>query len=128
VENRCYRDLKVWQAAMELATDLYRITESFPTYERFLLTTELRRAGITIVSSIAEGHSLAPRHDRMKHISVARGSAIEVEVQLLIAERLGYLEPEVLAVARARCDAVSRLLDQLKPTAGAGRRRAGRAA
>ena len=128
MHTKSYRDLKVWQAGMELATDLYRLTESFPTYERLLLTTQLRLAGVAIASNIAEGYSRSSRRPFLEHISIAQGSAIDVEVQLLIAERLGYLEIEALAVARARCDTVCRLLDQLKPTAGTKRRRGGRRA
>jgi four helix bundle protein len=122
VDTKSYRDLKVWQSGMELATDLYRITESFPTYERSLLTTELRRAGIEIVSSIAEGHGRASRGESMKHAAIARGSAIDVEVQLLLAERLGYVGGEPLALARARCESIRQSLRESRSSAKVKRR------
>jgi four helix bundle protein len=109
-----YRDLRVWQTGMELVTDIYRLTESFPTYEKFGLTAQLRRAAISIVSNIAEGHGRSTRGEYLQQISTARGSAIEVEVQLLVAERLEYTDAEALAVARERCESICRMSTQLK--------------
>ena len=114
MDIRNYRDLRVWQTSLELVTDVYRLTESFPAYERFLLTTQLRRAGISIVSNIAEGHGRSTRGEHLRHISMARGSANEVEAQLFIAEGLGYTDKETLAVARERCESICRMLKRLK--------------
>ena len=111
---KSYRDLEVWQVGMELVTDIYRITESFPTYERFLLTTQLRRAGVSIVSNIAEGNARATRGEYRHFVSIASGSAVEVEVQLEVAERLGYTDAETLAAARERCESIGRMLTKLK--------------
>jgi len=109
-----YRDLRVWQTGMDLVTDIYRITESFPTHEKFGLIAQLRRAGISIVSNIAEGHGRSTRGEYMQQLSVARGSTIEVEVDLLVAGRLGYTDTETLAVARERCESICRMLTRLK--------------
>lgn len=121
-----YRDLNVWQIGMDLVTDIYRITESFPTHEKFGLITHLRRAGIAIVSNIAEGHGRSTRGEYRQQLSVAHGSTIEVEVDLLVAERLGYTDTETLAVARERCDSICRILTRLKrPRASKGDGRRG---
>src|SRR5262245_28277605 len=102
MDIRSYRDLRVWQMAMDLTVQVYQITESFPTYERFGLTAQLRRAAVSIASNIAEGHGRSTRGEYLQHISIARGSTMEVEVQLLVGERLEYADAETLAVARER--------------------------
>ena len=109
-----YRDLMVWQAAMDLTVEVYRLTTTFPTYERYGLTSQLRRAAISIASNIAEGHGRTHRGEYLPHLSIARGSTMEVETQLTVAEYLGYTDVESLAVARERCDAICRMLTQLK--------------
>ena len=109
-----YRDLRVWETAMSLALEVYRITESFPHTERYGLTSQLRRAAVAVPSNIAEGHARSTRGEYKNSLSVARGSVIEVEVQLTLAERLGYVQSDVLAQALDYCDAVSRMITNLK--------------
>ena len=91
-----YRDLRVWKTAVDLTLEVYRITESFPTSERFALTSQLRRASVSIASNIAEGHARSTRGEYRNFLSIARGSAIEVEVQLFLAERIGYVQAPML--------------------------------
>src|SRR5438105_7312727 len=109
-----YRDLKVWDTAVRLSLEVYRITESFPRSERFGLTSQLRRAAVSVATNIAEGHARSTRGEFRNFLSVARGSAIEVEVQLFLAEELGYVQSAVLAKARDHCDAISRMITKLK--------------
>src|SRR4051812_27211692 len=109
-----YRDLRVWQTAMSLVVEVYRITEAFPRDERFALTSQLRRAALSVPSNIAEGHARTTRGEYKNSLSVARGSVIEVEVQLDVAARLGYAQPPVLAKALEHCDGISRMLTNLK--------------
>jgi four helix bundle protein len=109
-----YRDLRVWQTAMSLVVEIYRITEAFPHDERFALTSQVRRAAVSVSSNIAEGHARTTRGEYKHFLSIARGSVIEVEVQLDVAERLGYAQPPVLAKALDHCDAISRMLTNLK--------------
>ena len=109
-----YRDLRVWNTAMSLALEVYRITEQFPQAEKFGLTSQLRRAAVSVPSNIAEGHARTTRGEYKQFLSVARGSVVEVEVQLTLAERLGYAKSHVLAKALDNCDAVSRMLVNLK--------------
>ena len=112
--SRSYRDLRVWNTAISLVLEVYRITESFPNAERFGLTSQLRRAAISVPSNIAEGNARSTRGEYKNFLSIARGSVVEVEVQLTLAERLGYVESPVLADALDHCDAVSRMLTNLK--------------
>jgi len=109
-----YRDLRVWKTAVDLTLEVYRITEAFPPSERFGLTSQLRRAAISVASNIAEGHARSTRGEYRNFLSVARGSAIEVEVQLFLAEQIGYVESPMLVKARGYCDSISRMITRLK--------------
>jgi four helix bundle protein len=109
-----YRELRVWNTAVQLTLEVYRITESFPQSERFGLITQLRRAAVAVASNIAEGHARSTRGEYRNFLSIARGSAIEVEVQLFLAEQLGYVQSAVLSKARDHCDAISRMITNLK--------------
>jgi four helix bundle protein len=109
-----YRDLRVWNTAVELTLEVYKITESLPLSERFGLTTQLRRAAISVASNIAEGHARSTRGEYRNFVSIARGSVVEIEVQLFLAEQLGYVESPMLIKAREYCNAISRMITNLK--------------
>ena len=109
-----YRQLKVWRIAVELTLEVYRITETFPLSERFGLTSQLRRAAVSVATNIAEGHARSTRGEFRNFLSVARGSATEVEVQLFLAEQIGYAQSATLVKARDHCDAVCRMITNLK--------------
>ena len=89
-----YRDLIAWQKGMDLVEEIYRISAQFPDDERFGLTSQIRRAAVSIPSNIAEGHS-RPRNDYLRFLNIARGSLSEVETQLEIAQRLKFIENNV---------------------------------
>jgi four helix bundle protein len=86
-----YRDLKVWQAAMEMVRDVYRLTREFPREETYGLTIQLRRAAVSIPSNIAEGKGRSSDKELLHFLSNAKGSLFEVETQVMIAGSLGYL-------------------------------------
>ena len=109
-----YQDLKVWNIAMQLALEVYRITEPFPQSERFGITSQLRRAAVSVASNIAEGHARSTRGEFRNFLSIARGSVREIEVQLILAEQLGYVASPMLIKARDHCDAISRMITNLK--------------
>ena len=112
--GKSYRDLRVWNIAMSLVLEVYRITESFPQTERFGLTSQLRRAAASVPSNIAEGHARSTRGEYKNALSVARGSIAEVEVQLTIAKELGYVQSPVHTEALAHCESISRMITNLK--------------
>ena len=91
-----YKDLIAWQKAMDLVEAVYRASGRFPAEERFGLTAQIRRAAVSVPSNIAEGYSRPGRADYIRFLNIARGSANEIETQLLIAERLGFMEREKL--------------------------------
>ncbi len=88
---KTHRDLDVWKMSMEFIVDLYRITEHFPVQEKFGLVSQIRRVGVSIPSNIAEGASRASSKEFRYFISVALGSATELETQLEIAFKLGLV-------------------------------------
>lgn len=89
-----YRDLIVWQKAIELATEIYRATRSFPKEELYGLTSQIRRSAISIPSNIAEGQARLTPGEFRQALGYARGSYGELDTQLVIATNLGYLPPE----------------------------------
>src|SRR2546425_13305892 len=86
-----YRDLTVWQRAMDLADIAYAITKSCPKEERFGLTSQLQRCAVSIPSNIAEGHGRKHLGEYLHHLSIANGSLMELETQLMIASRRDYV-------------------------------------
>lgn len=89
--NRGYQDLIAWQKAMDLVEAIYRATAELPPDERFGLTTQLRRAAVSIPSNIAEGQAKSSSRDFARFLEIALGSLAEVETQLLLVARLNLL-------------------------------------
>ncbi|HTP11856.1 MAG TPA: four helix bundle protein [Anaerolineae bacterium] len=87
---KSYRDLQIWQKAVELAVHVCQITEMFPKSEVYGLAGQVRRAAVSIPSNIAEGHSRS-QAELSRFLSIARGSLAELETQMKIAQRIGYL-------------------------------------
>ena len=108
-----HRDLVVWQKAMDLVVECYRISDRFPRSEDFGLRLQLRRASVSVPANIAEGRARTGVGEYLHHLSIAHGSLKELETHLEISRRLGYLTPEVLADVQGRLDEVGRLLGGL---------------
>lgn len=87
---RSYRDLQVWQRSMDFVVSLYEKTNGFPPSEMYGLTNQMRRAAVSIPSNIAEGH-IRTRSEFGHFLRIARGSLAELETQLELAQRIGYL-------------------------------------
>ncbi len=88
---RSYRDLNVWQAAVELVTLVYEHSRKFPKHELFGLSGQIQRSAVSVPSNIAEGHARLSGREFHRYLSIALGSLAELETQLIIAENLGYL-------------------------------------
>ncbi len=86
-----YRQLLVWQKAMDLAVLAYEITKRSPKYELFGLTSQIQRAAASIPANIAEGHSRAHTREFLNHLSVPRGSLSELETHLILSQRVGRI-------------------------------------
>jgi four helix bundle protein len=89
-----YRDLIVWQKAIDLVPSVYKIVKRFPSDENFALSQQMRRAAVSIPANIAEGQARSHRKEFCQHLSVAKGSLAELDTLFVVADRLGYLRPE----------------------------------
>ncbi|SRR5260221_616105 len=108
--------LIAWQKAMNLVEHVYRSTASFPREERFGLTAQLRSCAVSIPSNIAEGHGRLTRGEWRQFLGQARGSALEMQTQLLLSKRLGFGDPAALDADMALADEVGRIINGLLTT------------
>ncbi|KAB2662972.1 four helix bundle protein [Brucella tritici] len=105
-----YRDILVWQQAMELVTAIYKSTETWPKEEIYGLTSQVRRAAVSVPANIAEGYGRDTRGSYQQFLRIAQGSLKEVETHLLIAERLGFIESAKMGPIMAMSESVGKLL------------------
>lgn len=108
-----YRDLKVWQLGVDIALEVYRITGLFPKSEQYGLTSQLRRAAVSIASNIAEGHARKTQKELHRFLNIAKGSLAELETQLIIARELGFADGKQLEAIFAMTDSESKMLSGL---------------
>ena len=111
---KSYRDLQVWQFAIELTTDIYTFTANFPKNESFGLSSQLQRAAVSVPSNIAEGHARDSTKEYLRFISIALGSLAEAETQLIISNKLNYINQEKLAEILEKSSAIGRMLRGLQ--------------
>lgn len=108
-----YKDLKAWQVAMVLITEIYRNTANFPKEEMFGLKSQLRRAAVSIASNIAEGKGRFSDRELGQFLAQARGSLFEVETQVLIAMQLGFISKSDSERLTSQCSELGRILNGL---------------
>jgi four helix bundle protein len=92
--NSSFHDLRIWQEAMDLTVEIYRVTGGFPKHETYGLVSQMRRAAVSVPSNIAEGKEHRSDSEFVRFLLHARGSLLELQTQLLIARRLQYLSEE----------------------------------
>jgi four helix bundle protein len=108
-----YKDLVAWQKAMALVTEVYRATSAFPREEVYGLTSQLRRAAVSIPSNLAEGQGRQSTGEFRQFVGQARGSLLELETQLLIAQNLEFLSPQQAERLLVRTAELGRMLNGL---------------
>jgi len=108
-----YQDLRVWQESVEMVINVYRLTQSVPREELYGLTSQIRRSAVSVGSNIAEGQGRLSKKDFRHFLSQARGSLFELETQLVIACRLGYVSEPNLKVILKQSGAVNAMLSGL---------------
>jgi four helix bundle protein len=96
---KSFRDLVVWQRSIQLSLAIYRLTAAFPVEERHGLSSQLRRAGVSVPSNIAEGYGRGSRKEYRQFLAIARGSTLEVQTQLTIARELSFCKSDEMASA-----------------------------
>jgi four helix bundle protein len=112
-EIQSYRDLLVWQQAMDLAVRCYSLTRSYPKEELFGLTSQIRRSSVSVAANIAEGHGRESSGSFVQFLRVAQGSLKETETHLILSERVGLLQPPQLADSMRKCDDIGKMLRAL---------------
>jgi four helix bundle protein len=106
---KSYRDLDIWKRGVELVKNIYLLTMDFPKFEIYALVDQIRRAAISIPSNIAEGHTRQLRREFKQFLFIALGSLAVLETQLIIAEKLGYLQKEKLNPALSEMDVMGKM-------------------
>ena len=107
---KSYRDLEVWKKAMRLAKRIYQVTQKFPNEERFGLTSQLRRAAVSVPSNLAEGHARFGAGEFSRFLSIAMGTVAELETQILLSQELGYIKEALTLELLAELDAIGKML------------------
>jgi four helix bundle protein len=108
-----YRDLVVWQKAVDLAELGYRLTEQFPQREMYGLSSQIRRAGVSVASNIAEGYGRGSRREYVQFLAIAQGSLKELETQIILAERLTFTSASQAKRMLGDCDVIGKMLGAL---------------
>ncbi len=111
---RSHRDLTVWRKAMDVACEVYRLTDGLPKKEEYRMTAQLIRAAISIPANIAEGNARGTRKDYANFVSIARGSAAELETLLLLTAEAGLAPASRIDNLLARVEEVGRMLTGLR--------------
>jgi four helix bundle protein len=109
-----YKDLMVWQKAMDLVEICYHLTDSFPRSEEFGLKSQMRRAAISISSNVAEGNVRHASREYCRFLAIALGSTVELETQGEIAKRLRFLSTQDADILIGQCQEIGRMLNGLR--------------
>jgi four helix bundle protein len=110
---KSYRDLKVWERAVELVVESYKLTKLLPRTKIYGLSSQIQRSAVSIPANIAEGHGREHMGDYLRHLSIASGSLAELETHFIIAQRLALINPKDLISVLRLSDEVGRMLSGL---------------
>lgn len=117
------QDLVVWQRAIELTVCIYKLTQQFPKDEIYGLSSQMRRASVSVASNIAEGRGRLSPAEFRQFLGLAQGSLFEVRTQLVVAKRLGMAESAILNHAESLCQETSKMLVSLINKIGISQKR-----
>jgi four helix bundle protein len=109
-----YRELKVWQKSMDIAERIFCLTQDFPKQQQYGLASQIQRAAVSIPANVAEGHGRSTTREYLRFLSIARGSLAELETELLLAKRIGFVDPLETAAVLEELDEISRMLRGLQ--------------
>ncbi len=108
-----YRDLKVWQQGMSLAVAIYQVTATMPANEQYGMTSQIRRAAASVPANIAEGYGRGSTGSYVHFLKIARGSLLELETHLLLAEKIGLLRVEQIRPSLQIAESIGKMLSAL---------------
>lgn len=117
---KSYQDLIVWQTAIDMVVDIYKATGKFPRNESFGLASQIQRASVSIPSNIAEGHARGSNREFHHFLSIALGSTAELETQLIIADKLDYLEQNAVKAMPEKVDKLGKMIRALQKAVKTG--------
>lgn len=110
---KSFKDLRIWQKGIEIVEDSYRLTKTFPKEEAYGLTSQIRRASVSIPSNIAEGFKRYHNKEYKQFLFIALGSLAELETQLIIAKKLNFIDQQDLQDVFVKIDYLSRMISVL---------------
>lgn len=113
-----YKELTVWQKSVELVSEMYQVTKRFPKEEMYGLISQIRRSAVSVPSNIAEGWGRGSTQEYIRFLTIARGSLMELETQLIISEKLTYLTSEQQAALSKSIEQIGRMLNGLIKSLG----------
>ena len=111
-----FKHLNIWKLSIELADEIYVVTESFPKNEEFGLKSQIRRCTVSVASNIAEGSSRSSNKDFERFLQITLGSAYEIETQLLIAYDLKFIDNEELEILSQNLESIIKMTSKFKST------------
>lgn len=111
-----FKELKVWQKAVDLAVKIYTVTKTFPSEEKFGLVSQMRRAGVSVPSNIAEGCAKTSSKSLVNSLEVSLGESFELETQMIISERVGILDKELARELESDLSEIQRMIMGFKTT------------
>ena len=110
---KSYKELDVWQKAVSLAIDIYKIAEKFPHSEKFGLTSQIQRAVTSVPANIAEGWGRGSTKEYIQFLHIARGSLLELETHVIIAQKLDYISNDQLNEVSGSIEGIAKMLNRL---------------
>src|SRR5690625_4733582 len=113
IQMKTHKDLEVWKKAVNFVTDLYKLTQDFPKEELYGLTSQMRRAAISIPSNIAEGSARQGNKELVQFLYIALGSVVELDTQLIIARNLSYINEEKFIQLIVKLEEIAKMLNGL---------------
>lgn len=108
-----HKKLDVWKKSLELVSNIYKLTNSFPREEQFGLTSQIRRASVSIISNIAEGFARSSEIERKRFLEIARSSLVEVDTQIEISKTLGYISEKNIIELKENSNHIFAMLTNL---------------
>ena len=113
VKSSDYQDLKVWQKAVDLTTEIYQLVKQLPQDEHYVISDQMRRAVVSVPSNIAEGRGRGSNKEFVRYLLMSRGSLWELSTHLVICERLHYLNNEQTSNAKQMITEISKMINAL---------------
>lgn len=108
-----YKELYVWRESVAFVPDVYAAIQSFPPHEKFALADQMRRAAVSIPANIAEGQAKEYPKEFLRHLRIAKGSLAELHTLFIIAEQVGYINPDLLEEIEQKLAGISRPIHRL---------------